>query len=231
MADTELTAEDVERQKQRRRAAMAAPLADEGDVAFGGMAGIAVLAAILAALFAFFGFAGAPDTDGGAEVEVPEVTVPEETSEVDLPGMLGVLQSNGYEGLELVADGGVVTARGEVDDEATRFEVLSLIAAQPNVVEVIDRLTIASPDVGAAAATVEVSDDSILLRGTVPSDAAGDALRGFATANYSAEQIIDELEVLEGAAPATVTLSGTVKNSEIGSNLQSGLLSLGGFTG
>lgn len=234
MADNELTAEELERQKQRRRAAMATPVADEGDVAFGGMAGIAVLAAILAAMFAFFGFASTATTDTSAGTDVPETTTPEEPEEssgVDLPAMLGILQDGGFEGLELVADGGVVTARGEVADEAARAEVLSLIAAQPNVEEVIDRLTIATPEVGEAAAIVEASADSIVLSGTVPSEAAADALRALAAANYDSDQISDELEVVEGADPATVTLSGTVDNSEVGSSLQAGLSGLSGFSG
>ncbi|MBT8241077.1 MAG: BON domain-containing protein, partial [Acidimicrobiia bacterium] len=234
MADKELSDGQLERQRLRRRAAMATPVADEGDVAFGGMAGIAVLAAIMAAMFAFFGFAAAPTTDSGAEPEAPVVTEPEEPEEVvgvDLAAMLGLLQAQGFEGLELVADGGVVTARGEVPDEAARAEVLRLIAAQPNVEEVIDRLAIAEPEVGAAAATVEASDGAIALAGTVPSEAAAEALRSFAAANYEPDQITDDLAVLEGADPATVSLSGTVTNSELGSGLQSGLGGLAGFTG
>jgi OOP family OmpA-OmpF porin len=233
MADIELTAAEAERQKQRRRAAMATPVADEGDVAFGGMAGIAVLAAIMAALFAFFGFASTPIADGETQAELPEISEPEEAEPVgvDLPAMLGALLDGGFEGLELVADGGTVTARGEVADEEARSEVLDLIAAQPNVTEVIDRLTVGAPDVGASAATVEAGDDSILLTGTVPSEIAAEALRSFAAANYSSEQITDELEVLEGAEPATVTLSGTVSNSELGSDLRTGLAGLAGFTG
>ncbi len=234
MADNELTAEELERQRQRRRAAMATPVADEGDVAFGGMAGIAVLAAIMAAMFAFFGFAAAPSADTDSSAEVPEVTEPEESDEatgVDLPAMLGVLQDGGFEGLELVADGGVVTARGEVLDEAARADVLRLIAAQPNVTEVIDRLTIAEPDVGEATATIDASDEAIVLSGTVPNESAAEELRSLAAANYEPGQITDELVVQEGADPATVTMSGTVTSSEVGSNLRSGLAGITGFTG
>jgi outer membrane protein OmpA-like peptidoglycan-associated protein len=234
MADNELTAEELEHQRLRRRAAMATPVADEGDVAFGAMAGIAVLAAIMAAMFAFFGFATAAPIEGGGEPEVPEVSEPDEPDEVvgvDLGAMLGILQAEGFGGLELVADGGVVTARGEVADEAARAELLRLIAAQPNVEEVIDRLTIAVPEVGAAAATIAANDDAIILSGTVPSEAAAEVLRSFAAVNYGPDQITDDLVVQEGADPATVSLSGSISNSELGSSIQSGFAGLAGFTG
>ncbi len=233
MAETELTAEEVELRKQRRRAAMATPLADEGDVAFGAMAGVAVLAAILAALFVFFGFGSPAEVSTDKVIETPPVTEPEPEPEVsgpDLPAIASLLNNEGFEGLELSADGNVVTATGEVADEAARASVLSLIQGQPNVDEVIDRLTVAEVEVGAAAADVEASDEQIVLRGTVPSEAAAQALRDLAAENYSADQITDGLEVLEGADPATVTLSGSVTNSTLGGALQSGIAGLSGFS-
>ncbi len=234
MAQDELTAEELERQKQRRRAAMATPVAEDGDVAFGGMAGIGVLAAVLAALFAFFGFADTAGLESGTASDSADTTVAVETDDgvtdgVDLASMLGTLQQAGFEGLELVADGGVVTARGEVPDQAARAEVLRLIGEQPNVTEVIDRLVVEEVEVPSAAAVVTVSDDEIVLSGTVPSDAAAGELRSFAAANYAPDQLTDQLEVVDGADPATVSLVGSVTNSELGANLQAGLGSLDAF--
>jgi len=237
MADNELTPEEIELRKQRRRAAMATPVADEGDVAFGAMAGVGVLSAILAAMFVFFGF-GSPATVSADKVvvETPPVTEPEEVevevSGPDLPAILADLNANGLENLELSANGNVVTARGEVPDEVARATALSVIGSAPNVDEVIDQLTVAEEEiveVGAAAATVDATDDGIVLSGTVPSEAAAQELRDLAAESYSAAQITDELEVLEGANPSTVTLSGSVTNSALGGALQSGLGGLGEF--
>ena len=237
MAENELTPEEIERKKQRRRAAMATPVADEGDVAFGGMVGVALLSAILAAMFAFFGFAG-----GTVTADAPKVDeVAEVDAEADIPAILGLLGAAGFDSIQLSsAPVGIVTARGEVADEAARAEVLALIGDQPNVSQVIDELTLAQvdepepepePEPEAAAATVTAEADGIVLSGTVPSEEAADALRALAAESYDANQITDELEIVEGADPATVTLSGTVTDSTVGGALQSGVAGLDGFTG
>ncbi len=235
MADNELTPEEIERRKQRRRAAMATPVADEGDVAFGGMVGVALLSAILAAMFAFFGFAG-----GTVTADAPKAEVAEADLEPDIPAILAALGANGFDGIQLSSEPvGIVTARGEVADENARAEVLALIADQPQVSEVIDELTLAQgeepepepePEPEAAAATVAADVDGIVLSGTVPSEAAADALRALAAESYDAAQITDELEVVDGADPATVTLTGTVTDSGIGGALQNGISGLDGFT-
>ena len=238
MAENEQTPEEIERQKQRRRAAMATPVADEGDVAFGGMVGVAVLSAILAAMFAFFGFAGGTVTAESSEVE--------EISEVadgpDMPTILGLLGAEGFDSIQLSsAPVGIVTVRGKVADEDARAEVLALIADQPNVSQVIDELTVGQvdepepepepePDPEGTAATVTADVDGITLSGTVPSEEAADALRALAAESYDADQITDELEVVDGAGSATVTLTGSVTDPSVGGALQSGLGALDGFS-
>ncbi len=222
--------EELERQKQRRRAAMATPVADEGDVAFGGMVGIAVLAAIITASFVFFGFGGfGQGTVDVAPVIAPPVTEPVQEG-LDLPAILSELNGAGFEGIELSANDGVVTARGVVADEAAKAEVLALIGSQPFVIDVIDELTVAPPDevaVGAAAAVLDANDDGIVLQGTVPSEQAADDLRAVAAQAYDADQITDRLEVLEGADPATITLNGTLTDVALGGALEAALGELG----
>ena len=222
--------EELERQKQRRRAAMATPVADEGDVAFGGMVGIAVLAAIITASFAFFGFGGfGPGTVEVTTVAAPPVTQPVQES-LDLPAILSELNGAGFEGIELSASDGVVTARGLVADEAAETDVLALIGAQPFVVDVINELSIAQPAevvVGSAAAILDADDDGIVLQGTVPSEQAADDLRAVANQVYEASQITDRLEVLEGAESATITVNGTLSNLALGGALEAALGELG----
>ncbi len=231
MAENDVTPEEIERQKQRRRAAMATPVADEGDVAFGGMVGVALLAAILAAMFAFFGFAGG-GTLAAEPTEVDEVA--EAEAEPDIPEILGLLAGSGFDSIQLSSvPVGIVTARGEVADDDARAEVLAIISDQSNVSQVIDELTLAQvqePEPEAAAATVAATTDGIVLSGTVPSEQAADALRALVAESYSADQITDELEIVDGADPATVTLTGTVTDSAVGGALQSGLGGLAGFT-
>ncbi|NNF55919.1 MAG: OmpA family protein [Acidimicrobiales bacterium] len=222
--------EDLERQKQRRRAAMATPVADEGDVAFGGMVGIAVLAAIITASFAFFGFGGfGSETVEVATVVVPPVTEPAQEG-LDLPAILSTLNDAGFEGIELSASDDVVTARGVVADEPSRAEVLALIGSQPFVVDVIDELSIEQPDevaVGVAAAVLDANDDGIVLQGTVPSEQAADDLRAIAAQAYDTDQITDRLEILEGAESATITLNGTLTDVALGGALEGALGELG----
>lgn len=231
-ATQEPTREELERTRQRRRAAMAAPVADEGDVAFGGMAGIGVLAAVLAALFAFFGLAapqgGTADDTG---IETPPVTeAPDDEAAPtgpDLPGILVALNGAGYEGLQLSADGATVTVTGEVPDETARDAVIEVISGQPEVEQVIDRLTIAPAEVpDPADALVTVTDDGIVLAGIVPSEAAADELRALAASRYEPDQITDELVIVDGAGPATVTIEGSVTGQESGTALLDGLAGL-----
>ncbi len=227
----EPTNDDVERRRRRRRAAMAPPVVEDGDVAFGGMAGIGVLAAVLAALFGFFGLA-AFDRTTTAEpmVETPPVTEPADDGEAsgpDLPAILGELNDAGYEGLQLSADGATVAVTGEVPDTAARDAVITLVSAQPGVEQVIDRLSITPEETPTPGdALVTVTDDSVVLAGVVPSDTAAEELRAFAAGLYRSEQITDELVVVEGATPATVTIEGSVTGQESASALLDGLEAL-----
>ncbi len=215
---------------------MATPVADEGDVAFGAMAGVAVLAAILTASFAFFGFGGfgpgSVDTSSDTGIAAPPVTVPVEEG-LSLPGILTALNAEGFEGIELSAAGNVVTARGTVADVGTRDSVLALIAGQPFVEAVIDELNIAAEEtppepVGAAAATLEATDEGIVLSGTVPSEQEADDLRAVAAQAYEPDQITDRLEILEGAESATITINGTLNDLALGGSLEAALGELGG---
>ncbi len=208
---------------------MSSPVADEGDVAFGALAGIAVLAAILAAMFAFLGYSGGaePARSNDAAIVTPPVTEPavdgDEANGPDLAGILASLGEAGFEGLELSADGGVVTAKGEVVDEAARTEVLALISAQPGVDSVIDQLTIPAVEPGEAAAVLTVTDNSIGLVGTVGSDAAADELRSIAADVYESTQITDGLEIVDGAEPATVTVRGILTDTATAAALREAL--------
>lgn len=229
MAANDVTDREAQRQNNRRRAALSSPVADEGDVAFGALAGIAVLAAILAAMFAFFGYAGGAESteSTGPAIVTPPVTEPTDDGDgdtgPDLAEILAALGGAGYEGLELSADGAVVTAKGEVVDEDARTEVLALIGAQRGVDTVIDQLTIPAVDPGEAAAVLSVTDDSIALGGTVGSASAADELRTIAAEVYESAQITDGLEIVDGAQPATVTLRGILTDATTAAALREAL--------
>ncbi|MEZ5343242.1 MAG: OmpA family protein [Acidimicrobiales bacterium] len=65
------------------------------------------------------------------------------------------------------------------------------------------------------------------MRGTVPSDEIAEQLRGLAAANYRADQITDELEILDGADSFTLDASGTLDNADLRTALGEGLSALG----
>ena len=249
-SETEST-ESVE-ERRRRRAAAGTPIADEGDVAFGAMAGIAVLAAILVSVFAVGGFfqlnsgSGSGDQqaitddhdndddadhDDGEEGDDNEDGDTDEDADgaevdtsIDLIAANRQLVADGFGGVQLtLAPPNGIVATGEVPDDEARAQVISFLESSPNVEQVIDNLTVAEPEVSAAAANVEASDDSITLSGSVPSEDVAAQLRAVAASAYSANQITDELEVVDGADPFTLTASGTLTDPDTSRLLNAGL--------
>jgi outer membrane protein OmpA-like peptidoglycan-associated protein len=94
---------------------------------------------------------------------------------------------------------------------------------------VIDQLTITAVEPAAAAAVLSATDDSIVLSGTVGSDAAADQLRAIAAEVYSPAQITDELEIVDGAEPATVTVRGILTDTTTAVALREALDGLDGL--
>lgn len=137
-----------------------------------------------------------------AEAEAPE------SADLDLVALGAAV---GLAGVNLSADGGVVTATGEVADEAERAEVISTLGAQPGVEQVIDELTIAAPDVVTPEVAITASQASIVLAGTVPSEDVAAEMVTRASAIYAEDQIDNQL-VVDGATtpPVTVTVTGSV---------------------
>lgn len=88
--------------------------------------------------------------------------------------------------------------------------------------------TTAAPAVDPAEATVTATPNSIVLAGTVPSEDTAQQIRDTAAASYSDDQITDELEVLEGADPFTLTVTGDVASQSALDSLSAGF---GGIAG
>ena len=237
----------------RRRAAAPIPtLAEEGsDAAPALLALIAGLAALVGVVWQSTGDSPSVTTEaaGTAEsVEVVDEVVDEETDEpvgevvedteeaaqaaaedltvAELDGFDAELVAAGFEGISLSADGRVVTATGEVADEAARADVISLLAGLPGVEEVVDELTVASADSDAAPeAGVELvaSQASLVLRGTVPSQEIADELVARASEIYATDQIVDELVVDEGAEPPIeISISGAITDEALFQRLSAG---------
>lgn len=134
-------------------------VADDGDVAFGGMAGAGILGAILVAFFVSAGIVGynpepAPvgSTTATTAGDVAETTVPDTVVEEVVP-----------------------------EEVSTSAE-----------------------------ATIEVSDDGIILKGTLPTQEMADSIRAAAAESFNSDQISDNLSVLDGATDFSVTSSGSV---------------------
>lgn len=168
VADGTAETKDARKDDPERRSGIlggAPAVADEGDVAFGGMAGIAVLAAILVSMLALAGFFGYnPPETSAAPAPTTEAPVEESTTTTEAPAE---------------------------EEEA------------------------AAPAVVPADAVVDATNDSIVLTGTVPSEAEADTIRAAAAEHYTADQIDDQLVVEEGADPYTLTINGTLDNSGV----------------
>lgn len=211
---------DSTKDEPKRRGAVTGggvALADDGDVAFGGMAGAGILAAILVAFFVSAGIIGynpEPATVASADVEDDgaEDVDDEEAVSLDADGfqISSDLAAAGFPPVQLSASGNTVTVRGPVADEATRAEIIGFIQQQPNVSEVVDEMFIPEAADIAAEATIDVSDDAIVLSGTVPSEEMAASIRAAAAESYSADQITDELTVLDDATTYSVISTGSL---------------------
>ena len=182
MADGTAETKDARKDDPERRPGIlggAPAVADEGDVAFGGMAGIAVLSAILVSMLALAGFFGYnPPETAAAPAPTTEAPAEETTTTTEAPA--------------------------EEEEEEEEEE--------------------AAPVVVPADAVVDATNDSIVLAGTVPSEEAAESIRAAAAEHYSPDQIDDQLVVEEGADPYTLTVNGTLDNSDL-------LAGLGGSLG
>ncbi len=231
---------DNEHDEPRRRpgAAGGSPaLADEGDVAFGAMAGTAVLIALLVAVFLpQLGIIGGDTTEKSHSEDKVEETVEEEVAaettttteaatttteaplEVDLPLAAGDIEAAGFDGLDISLDGRDLIATGVVADEAERAQVLDILAAQPNVENVIDQLEVPEPVF--TEATVTASQGGITLAGEVPSQDIADDMVARAATVYAEDQITNELTVADGEVDGfAISYSGVVTDDVLGARL------------
>ncbi len=156
------------------------------------------------------------DTDAASD-DTDDADGSDDTDEadagLDLPAITAGLADLGFGDIDLSADGNVVTATGEIADEAARSQVLDFIAGQPGVESVIDQLTIADADAdaGPGEATVEAAQASVVLTGTVPDQATADAIFERAVAVYSEEQVDNQLVVDEArSVPTQITIAGAM---------------------
>lgn len=200
-------------------------VADDGDVAFGGMAGAGILAAILVAFFVSAGIIGYdPEPLGVATASSDDHGDDgEESKDADGFQISADLSAGGYPPVQLSASGNTVTVRGPVADEPTRDSIVAFIADQPNVETVIDEMFIAESESALASADIAMSDDGIILEGTVPTEAMAAELRSVAAANFSSDQITDELTVLDGATGFALTTSGSITDPLLYGDLTAGI--------
>ncbi len=213
MAD--LTTEEEERRlaAERRRGVA---LADEDQDELPALLAIAVGIAILAVTLVWPSIAPTND-DTAAAPAVEEVVEQEEPTEAevvlpDVPAMLAGLGALGFSGIDLSADGNVVTATGEVADDEARQEVLAFLGAQPGVDSVVDNLTLAQAEAPeAAAVNVAAAQASVVLTGTVPDEATEQAIFERAVSVYSEPQVDNQLVVDPNTTPPVqVTISGAM---------------------
>ena len=91
--------------------------------------------------------------------------------------------------------------------------------------------TTAAPAVDPADATVAVSAEGITLTGTVPDEATAQALLDEALLSFPEASITNELEVVEGADPFTLTVTGEAADGATFDQVTSGFDTLGAAAG
>ncbi|MDH3299767.1 MAG: OmpA family protein [Acidimicrobiia bacterium] len=218
---------DNERRREPERPKGAVALADESPDELPALVAIAVGVAVLAIAIVWptidplnqgdqadvVATEVTEEADGEGDTEASSEESEEASTGIDLPAIVVGLAGLGFVDLGLSADGAVVTATGEVADEATRGQVLDFIAGQPGVESVTDQLTIAAAEADTVQgdATVEAAQASVILTGTVPDQATVDAIVERVVAVYSEEQVDNRLEVDDTrTVPTQITVAGAM---------------------
>lgn len=225
MADETILDDDGRREPARHKGAVA--LADESPDELPALLAIAVGVAILAIAIVWptidplnqdskTNAAATQQVDAddhGDDAGDASEEAEETGSGPDLPALVAGLVGLGFGDLDLSADGGVVTAAGEVPDEAARTQVIDFITAQAGVESVVDQLTTATSEAAEVQgdATVTAAQASVVLTGTVPDQATADAIVERAVAVYSEEQVDNQLVVDDTrGVPTQVTVAGAM---------------------
>lgn len=233
--DDRSIAADVE---PARRPSRGTPLADDGpDEDLPALLAIAVGIAVIAVLLVGSGYRPGPADDEGAiagpstsagadegidgEDPADDEGAGEDEAEddagagIDLDAIRADLGDVDLDGVELSAEGDTVTASGEVPDGETAAAIIAALEARPGVAAVVDELTVAGPSVDSVV-EVAASQAEVVLSGVVGSEDTRSAVVDAAASVYDDDQIVDELEVDEGAAEdVTVTLSGELSDQAL----------------
>lgn len=110
-------------------------------------------------------------------------------------------------------------------------EAVEEVAEEEPVEEEAAPTTTAAPAPEPADATVSVSADGITLAGTVPDEATAQALLDEALLSFPEASITNELVVVDGAEPYTLTVSGEAADGTTFDQVTSGFDTLGAAAG
>jgi outer membrane protein OmpA-like peptidoglycan-associated protein len=232
---------DDRRRDEPRRPRGAVALADESPDELPALLAIAVGVAILAIAIVWptidplnndTATENVATTDESTEEPADDDGEAEETEApgLDLAAMLTGLADLGFDGIDLSASDGVVTASGDVPDEAARVAAIEFIAGQPGVESVIDELSIDDEPVAPGDATVTAAQRSVVLSGTVPDQATADAIYERAISVYSADQVDNQLEIdAERIAPTQITIAGAMTDEVLFSQISAAFNDLPGI--
>ncbi len=238
MASDVTTKDEDDRAATIDRSKGAVALADESPDELPALLALAVGVAILVIAVVWPSLQSSLEDDTVAVTETTEEPVVvdeeepvvEEAADLEVSTFLDELGTQGIAGIGLSAAGGVVTATGEVPDEATRGQIISYLQGQPGVEQVIDELTIAEPaaDVNGEA-TITAAQASVVLTGTVPDEATREAIVSRAVDIYSEAQVDDQLVVDAGrAVPTQVTISGALTDPVLYNQVLTGFADIEG---
>lgn len=140
---------------------------------------------------------------GGAESGIGQGTVAALATE---------LAAGGWPSLALSVEGGGLGIAGAVANEQERLDVVAIAERRLPGVPIHDRLSISSNE--PAHVRLDVSQNGLLLEGTVPSRALAEELVTRATDIYLVDQISHQLTVDPAAGtPLAITASGTISDA------------------
>ncbi len=155
---------------------------------------------------------GDASATAGAEPGTEDESVDGDRTDIDLAAIRAALDTEAIAAVDVSAEGDVVTAAGQVPDEATMAVAIATIEAQPGVGAVVNEIVVVAADPGPPAEVgVEAAQRSIVLTGVVPDESTKESLGARAIEIYSEDKVDNLLEVDASVSPpALITIAGSL---------------------
>lgn len=172
-----------------------------------------------------------PDDPERRAAPVGGATAVGEEADIAFGGMVGIAVVTAVL-VSMLALGGFFPGSDDDTKADTAAEVVEVVEEEPVEEEAVEEEAPATTEapvvVEPADATVTVTADGITLTGTVPDQATADALAAEALLSFPEASITNELMVVDGADPYTLTVTGEAADGATFDQVTAGFDTLGG---